>query len=397
MIHELALCFASKGIECIVVAPDSNIEERFIDDIYDGVRVLRFRHGPIKDVPKLKRAVNESLLSTSAWRLLSGEFKKMEVDGVIYYSPSIFFGNLVSKLKRLWGCKSFLILRDLFPRWAVEQGIIKEHSLICSYFKYFEKNNYRAADFIGLMTPNTMTLFNNEHCLAHKTQILYNWATPINSSNHESDKIIDDEFSILNAALRNKFVFFYGGNLGHAQDMCNLLRLAQGMAKYENSHFLFVGQGDEYELMKKYIDDNDLINVTLLPSVSQKVYSAILSRIDVGLFSLSRHHKTHNFPGKLLGYMNNAIPILGSVNEGNDLITIIPENYAGFCVENGCDDELLEKALLLYSDSELHKKLGKGARDLLLNSFTTDAAVNEIVHRLHPSHLLTEKINYEPI
>ena len=45
----------------------------------------------------------------------------------------------------------------------------------------------------------------------------------------------------------------------------------------------------------------------------------MLASFDIGLFSLHRNHKTHNFPGKILSYMSFSKPILGSCNVGNDL------------------------------------------------------------------------------
>ena len=50
------------------------------------------------------------------------------MSGIVYYSPSIFFGNAVKYLKNKFNCFSYLILRDLFPQWSVDVGLIKKNS-----------------------------------------------------------------------------------------------------------------------------------------------------------------------------------------------------------------------------------------------------------------------------
>ncbi|HFP1012581.1 TPA: glycosyltransferase WbuB, partial [Escherichia coli] len=91
---------------------------------------------------------------------------------------------------------------------------------------------------------------------------------------------------------------------------------------------------------------------------------------------------SHNFPGKLLGYMVQSIPILGSVNGGNDLMDVINKYRAGFIHVNGEDDKLFESAQLLLSDSVLRKQLGQNANVLLKSQFSVESAAHTIEVRL---------------
>ncbi|SIR11008.1 Glycosyl transferases group 1 [Shewanella morhuae] len=180
----------------------------------------------------------------------------------------------------------------------------------------------------------------------------------------------------------HKVIYFYGGNIGHAQDMANLMRLANGMREYKNAHFLFVGQRDEVELINKMANDWKLENFTYLPSVNQNEFKAILAEIDIGLFSLSSQHTAHNFPGKLLGYMVQSLPILGSVNAGNDLLELINKNDAGFITINGDDEGLLNNAIALYDAHELRGKLGMKSYLLLEREFSVTTIAQYILGAL---------------
>jgi glycosyltransferase involved in cell wall biosynthesis len=281
MLHELALEFIDMGHFPVVICPSSlNQSSALSIDYIDGVEIWRFKNGKTRGVGKVKRAINETLLSFNAWRAIAPEVTKSPFEGVIYYSPSIFFGSLVKKIKKYCSCPSYLILRDSFPQWAVDEGLKIKGSLIEKYFRFFEKINYNSADYIGLMSPKNLELFNNTYEGNYNNHVLYNWA------DHQPKKNESEWLNIRNELnLHEKIIFFYGGNIGHAQDIGNLLRLASSMKDIIDAHFLFVGQGDEVNLVKQYIIDGTVNNVSYLTSVSQEKFKHILSQVDVGLFS----------------------------------------------------------------------------------------------------------------
>ncbi len=371
MMHELACEFLKQGHEVTVITPSPKMKEKTKISILDGITVCRFRSGKIKNIGKIKRTINESLLSYYAWRRFKPYFQDNRHDLIVYYSPSIFWGSLVSRLKKLWDVPSYLILRDFFPQWTVDQGLIIKGSIIEKYFLYFETLNYAAADSIGLMSQKNLEWFIKTNNLNKQLEVLFNWASnfPVESNGHYRKTL----------GLDGKIVYFYGGNIGHSQDMMNIVRLAIKMRDEIQAHFVFVGAGDEVELIQYSIEREQLTNVTLLPSVSQNDFKQMLAEFDIGLFSLHRDHTTHNFPGKLLGYMVQELPILGSINRGNDLKHIVEDGEAGFITINGEDNKFYENALKLLHDAVCRKKMGENARILFENKFSVVDATQTIL------------------
>ncbi|HCM64416.1 MAG TPA: glycosyltransferase WbuB [Morganella sp. (in: Bacteria)] len=376
MFHELACELNSMGYTITVITPDDKQKSKLSYDILDGINIWRFRNGKIKGANKISRALNETLLSFNAWSAIKNRINKNTFDAIIYYSPSIFFGSLIKKIKTRCNCKSYLVLRDLFPQWVIDSGMIRKNSLIAHYFRYFEKMSYQQADTIGLMSKKNIEAYKNSDRTneIYNVSVLRNWAKlhPSYSKSHYRNKL----------KLENKIIYFYGGNIGHAQDMSNLMRLAKNMQSFEDAHFLFVGQGDEVELINSLAKQWKLKNFTFLPSVSQDEFRELLSEVDIGLFSLAKNHSTHNFPGKLLGYMVQSLPILGSVNTGNDLLPIVNNAHAGFIHINGEDDKLLLSAISLYKDVGLRYNIGKNSSALLLKEFDVKSAAKCILTSL---------------
>ncbi|WP_437214111.1 glycosyltransferase family 4 protein [Pectobacterium sp. LFLA-215] len=379
MMHDLAKEFIRQNHEVTIITPHFDKSfPRFIQDDIDGVNVWRFYSGPIKDVGKITRAINEYLLSFRAWGGIKKIVDKNTFDGVVFYSPSIFFGSLVSRLKKRCGCKSYLILRDFFPQWAIDSGLIKKGSAIELFFRKFEALSYNKADMIGVMSKKNMDVFleQNANC-QYSVSVLRNWATLTPHILKENFYALREELN-----LQDKVIFFYGGNIGHAQDMSNLMRLVKNMQNFKDAHFLFIGQGDEVNLIKSLALEWDLKNFTYLPSISQDEFKDVLAQVDVGLFSLSAKHTAHNFPGKLLGYMVQSLPILGSVNPNNDLTELINSARAGMITDNGDDALLLKNATELYKSQLLRQEIGERGFDLLKCEFDVSNIASTIVKTL---------------
>lgn len=382
MMHELALEFLHSGHVVTVVTPDPDLKDSYKIDVLDGIKILRFRSGRIKNVSKPIRLINEILLSFRAVKALSHWLNSNPHDLIVFYSPTIFWSGLVRYLKKIWESPSYLILRDFFPQWVIDNGIISKHSILAYLFRFYERKLYATADVIGIQSPANLKWFSDTNPNLRNTQLLYNWSSPL----EDNKKIVPIDIR-KKYNLSDRIIFFYGGNIGHAQDMKNLLILAERMLTFPKVQFLFLGAGDEFQLVQDTIKNKNLSNCLLLESVSQEVFTSILTQIDIGLFTLHPDHKTHNFPGKILGYMQVGIPILGAVNQGNDLKTVIEEGKAGYVSLAGDHESLYQNAVTLL-DTNHRKSMGKNAKKLLDTTFSVKTTVEKILHSFSKEKVL---------
>jgi len=225
-----------------------------------------------------------------------------------------------------------------------------------------------------LQSPKNKVLFHKLNPFySGVTDVVYNWVSVKKNKNKDSFKL-----DCILDCCEDKTIFFYGGNMGFAQDMPNLLKLVKNMTHRKNAHFLFIGDGDQRDLVEKAA--LELPNLTFHPSVNQQKFEQILTKVDIGLFSLSADHTTHNFPGKLLGYMVNGIPILGSINEGNDLKKILESYGAGKAFVNGNDTDFKEAAEFLLHNSSCRKNMGIQGIKLSKDLFSVHNAADKIVN-----------------
>jgi len=372
LVHDLAIEFRRRGHDVIVAAPGGSSTSNLQVSGEDGLTIARLRTGRIKGACHIMRGIQEARVSTVFWQRGGQFFYDHPCDGIVFYSPSIFFGRLVKKLKSLWGCPAYLILRDIFPQWAVDAGVLKK-GLVYSFFRQKEFEQYDAADFIGVQSPANLEYFAEQSPQGrYRVEVLYNWTTLDEGSLPPSGYGRE-------LGLQGKTVFVYGGNMGIAQDMDNILRLAIRLVDHPNIYFLLVGEGSEVSRLNEFIAGRRLQNIRILPAVGQREYLSLLSEFDIGLISLDKGLKTHNFPGKLLGYLYCSLPVLASINPGNDLRAILEESEAGLCCLNGEDEVLKQHALALANSPALRKKMSLNGRRLLEQTFSVSSAARQIL------------------
>jgi glycosyltransferase involved in cell wall biosynthesis len=374
LIHDLGVEFRRHGHEVTILTPSDAISSAFQVSIEDDLRIVRVKTGKIKGSTRLFRAIREARLSATMWRRAKHFLSAIRADLIIFYSPTIFFGALVRRLKVRWGCPAYLILRDIFPQWAVDAGILRK-GIVWRYFRKREIEQYEVADLIGVESQANLGYFaRNFPDRRFPLQVLYNWTSlahrDLPSTGYRE-----------RLGLKDKVIFLYGGNLGVVQDLDNILRLSTRLMPYRHVHFVLVGDGSESSRLKQIIAERDLFNIHILPAVPEHEYMSMLSEADVGLISLDRRLKTHNLPGKLLGYLYCGKPVLASINPGNDLFEILEKYQAGFCLINGDDDNLFGAALKLADDLEIRKSMGKNSREVLERLFLVEAAASQILNR----------------
>ena len=375
LIFDLATEMSKQGNEVTVVTVDDALRTAIEVSKENNVMVVRVRSGKIRHSSMIVRTINEIRLSGIIWNSARDFFKTHPCDLVVCYSPTIFWSGLVNKLKALHGCRNYLVMRDLFPQWALDAGLLSRYGLAYWYFRCQELRLYRSADVIGVQSPANLDYFSRPSIRGrYNVEVLFNWSNCMGTTRRASTFGVRSKFG-----LQDKVIFMYGGNLGIAQDMDNILRLAINLRDENNIFFLLVGDGSESGKIKQEIAQRGMSNIALHPAVSQEEYVGLLSECDVGLITLRRDLKTHNFPGKMLSYMEQRKPMLASINPGNDLGAIIRDYDAGLVCNNGEDEAFRQHALKLASDPDLRKRMGEHGYALLKEKFDVSTAARQIL------------------
>ena len=375
-LRDLSREFLNQGHEITVILPSAEIEHSWLLEDVNGVRVLRLRTPKIKDVGYIRRTFAEffmpffmrknlykSPLSTERW------------DGVVWYSPSIFHGPLVRAIKLASNCKSYLIIRDIFPQWAADMGLMSSQGLIYQFFNTVARYQYSVADIIGVQTPGNLDYFKNWAVKANRNlEVLQNWLF--------DSPTIECSISLANTKLTGRKIFVYAGNMGVAQDIGAFLDLAELLQARSDIGFLFVGRGSDVAKLAEDARLRRLTNVLFYDEIYPDEIPGLYAQCTVGLIALDPRHRSHNIPGKFLTYMQAGLPVLARINSGNDLVEIIKKNNVGRVSVDKDQSSLVMQASELLDFLEVDRNIKDRCRNLYLELFSPQMAAKQIVYAL---------------
>lgn len=316
------------------------------------------------------RALNELTYSKKIIKYLNLYNKNF--DCCITYSPSIFFGKAINFVKKKYKIKTYLIVRDIFPKWAWDTGIIKNY-LIYLFFKYYEKKLYLSADFIGIESYKDINYFRN---ITKNKNILIenlrNWSNNIISKNNKK-----------NIFNNSNPIIIYGGNLGYAQDFKNFLLIFIKCKLFLKFNLLIIGDGAQRYKISKIIKEQNVNEIILKKPMNLNEYFYYLSNADIGLVTLNTAMKGNNFPLKCLYYFKYSKLVFAFLNQNNELIEIINKNKIGFAFSKLSENLLNEKLSYLNINNSIIRKYGENA----FNYFKSELIVNKIYNKINSKFL----------
>lgn len=358
-----------------MLLPAPDIDRPWVAEEMDGVQVLRLRAPRTKDIGYVRRTIGEFLMPFFMRRnFLKSPFAKTKWDGVVWYAPSIFHGPLAWFLKKSSNCRSYLIIRDIFPEWAVDMGLMGK-GLPYLFFKAVARYQYSVADVIGVQTSGNAEYFSSwKERPGNRLEVLQNWLSdapdrgcPIN---------------IGQTPLNGRKIFVYAGNMGVAQGMDILLDLADRLRERSDIGFLFVGRGSESTRLSNSAKARGLENTFFHDEIFPDEIPGLYAQCHAGIVALDRRHKSHNIPGKFLTYMQSGLPVLAVINPGNDLAQMIRQENVGVVNEDGDLNSLERQTLELISRLAVEHNIKDSCRNLYRRLFSPATAVEQIVSAL---------------
>jgi glycosyltransferase involved in cell wall biosynthesis len=167
--------------------------------------------------------------------------------------------------------------------------------------------------------------------------------------------------------------------MGTAQHMDKLLNLAIALHYRTDIGFLFVGRGSEVERLRGLAILHELTNILFEDEIDPSDIPGLYAQCHVGMICLDGRHKTHNIPGKFLSYMQAGLPVLASVNAGNDLVAEIESNSVGLASVDPDGRDLAPLAVTLADHAWSGRDVKEQCRALSRERFSVEAAVSQIV------------------
>lgn len=338
-------------------------------------KVLRAVVGDYYDVNFIKKGIVTLLLPFIMKSEIKKHLGKEKFDLVLFETPPITNAGVVAWAKKHFNCKSYLMLKDIFPQNGADLGILGSGfvgKMIFNYFKYKERFLYKTADTIGCMSEG-----NKKYLLEHNPEISEKKVEIFPNA-----KRITEDYQCKDFSVRQKLgipedacVFLFGGNMGKPQYVEILAAAAKEFKDEQKVFFVFVGRGTEKHILATAIKNNDIKNAILLDNLPREEYEGITKESDVGLITLDPRFTIPNFPSRILSYMDYAKPVLAATDTVTDMKELIENANCGQWVCSADQKAFFEKIKEFSANKEKCKQMGENGRKYMIENFTVDRCV----------------------
>ncbi|MBR6486108.1 MAG: glycosyltransferase family 4 protein [Lachnospiraceae bacterium] len=345
-----------------------------------GVRILKVSAGDVFGVGFIKKGINTLKLEPRLKSAIKDHLRGESFDMVLYATPPVTFANVVRYCKKTYGCRAFLMLKDIFPQNAVDIGLFGKGGLIHKYFRHKEKELYALSDVIGCMSDgNIRYLKENDPEIPKEKIILFpnTIKPPVFNGNDTGDDVSNEG---PDEGDKKKLRLIFGGNLGRPQAVGFLMDVIRYDRSpiYNDVEFLFVGNGSEAGLVKKVCDECD--NAEFYDFMKPDEYDRLMSGCDVGIVSLDVRFTIPNYPSRMLSYMALGKPMIACTDPNTDVKELLTKEA---CCGLWCRSDDVEgfwKCIGELMDENKRRTLGLSGRKYLEENFNVTRSV-EIIEK----------------
>lgn len=347
-----------------------------IRDQADGITVLR-AYSPAN----IQRGFTRRLFGyivfslTSIWAAL----RAGPVDVVMGTSPPIFQAVsawMVARIRR----KPFLLeVRDLWPEFAIDLGILRNPALIFSA-RWIELFLYQHADHILVNSPAYRDYLIRMRVPNKKISFVPNGADVDMFDPGSTGEAIRKQYG-----FGDDFIVVYAGTHGRSIDLDTLIDAAERFRDRNSVRFVLVGDGMERPRLIKEAKRRGLEKVTFLGPMPKARMPEILAAADVCVAILRNIPMfTMTYPNKVFDYMAAGRPTVLAID--GVIRQVVEDAGGGIFVPPGNPDALAAAIAELKDDPSLRVKMGESARKYVERHFNRDDQAEEfreILHRLY--------------
>ena len=363
--YELARHIVQKGHRFTIIASNiiylsgkrasaqkGSVAERDLD----GVRILRAYTYPSLHRSFVRRMA--SLLSFMVTSLLATR-RVGPVDVVMGTSPSLFQAASAWLIALLYRRPFLLEIRDLWPEFAIDLGILK-NPLLIALSRYLARFLYKRATHLLVNSPAYRDYLVAKGMRKEKVSLIANGVDP---DMFPQQKKMGNAF-----ALKGKFVITYTGALGRANDIDTIIRAATRLRNEHRIHFLLVGDGMERHRLEDRVQTLALSNVTFtgaqpkarIPDILASSDACVATLRDIPMFRTT-------YPNKVFDYMAAGRPTILAID--GVIRQVVEAAKGGLFVRPGDDVSLAESVRFLSQNPLQARTMGKRARAYVVRHF----------------------------
>ena len=383
---------------CVVPSYDGRVSSEYKTQKYyfeeiNNVKIVRVRVPEFDKANKMSRIRN---IVAYFFGALGAARKAGKQNYVFSISQPPILGGLLGVLGKWQKRAKFIYcIQDFNPEQIMAVDYSKNR-FILKLLMFLDKFSCRRADLIITVGRDLVETLRNRFSQKRvpKHVMINNWIDEkeIYPLSEDNEKVI--EFKRM-YGLVDKYVFMYSGNIGLYYDLDNLIRVIKQFRKgytmqgiYEEGPktqdgrevvFAFVGEGVLLDTLKSYTERHHFENIVFIPYQKKEELIYSLNAGDVHWCVNAKGIKGVSCPSKAYGIMAVGKPIIGVLEEGTEIRSIIADSGCGKCCEPKnykAVSDIINWYIENANDIEVTKMARQG-RVYLENNLTKTISINK--------------------
>ena len=379
------------------ISPDYKKQRYYFEEI-NGVKTIRVRVPEFTKTSKISRVKN---IVSYFFGAMGAAIRSGKQDYIFTISQPPILGGLLGVFGK-WIKKAKLIycIQDFNPEQIMAVKYVG-NSLVLKAMMMADKFSCRHSNLVitvGRDLVETLKKrFNNSN--VPRFTVINNWINekevyPLPPDNQNIIQFKEEY------GLQNKFVIMYSGNIGLYYDLENIIKVLKRFRKgfasdgtYETGPitaggrevvFAFVGNGAVLNNLMAYTREHRFENITFIPYQKKANLIYSLNSGDVHWCVNAKGIKGVSCPSKVYGVMGAGKPVIGVLETGSEVRTIIDDCGCGKCCEPGEYDKIAEiiNWYITNSEKSVVTEMGINGRQYLENHFTKDGSIQKYIDQI---------------
>jgi len=260
------------------------------------------------------------------WRSLRWAMRtRRSFDLVIAPSPPLSIGVVAWLIASWHGAKSIYNVQELYPDFAIHQGLVKK-SLAIWAFKRLEQFVYNRSSALTTIAERFTRVVAPRCKQPGKVHTIPNFVDidfyrPLPRDNAFARQL----------GLLDHFIVMYAGNIGVAQDWTAVLHAAEVLHQ-EPIRFVILGDGTRRSWLAEEVARRKLENVLLLGYQPRERLAEYNASCDVATITMAPKASWDGFPSKIYTTLACGKPSIVSTEVDSELAWIVNEAKCGTVV-----------------------------------------------------------------
>ena len=242
--------------------------------------------------------------------------------------------------------------------------------------------------FSDLFISNSQAGITAYNTPRYKSVCIYNGIDLTRFENLQPEKEIRSK--ILGQGSEKKFVISMVASFDERKDFGTLVNAAVKMCTNNTSFvFLLVGDGPMLEKLKSSVPGEFLQNRQIIFAGKRNDVESVLQIVDVGVLMTNSKNHGEGVSNSIIECMASGKPVIATRGGGTD--EVIRNDFNGYLIDPGSEEQLIEKIEKLYTDRTLLNTLSMNAGAYARNNFELEIKTTEYITLYRNLTYKTEK------